>query len=154
MEKCCDACREEEYYLRSLFSVTEGVGVSWASTAINWKSIRHTMADRSSNEADFLCILLYSAWRLWKCVVTLAVKGNTISGQLFLFQRVPEFYRHRLLLTGSRCYKHWLIDRRAKPIFCVFPVFSVAVMGRCCDASRDWEYYFRSAFLASDGAGD
>jgi hypothetical protein len=35
----------------------------------------HTMADRSSNEADFLCILLYLAWRLWKSVVTLAVKG-------------------------------------------------------------------------------
>jgi hypothetical protein len=27
-------------------------------------------------------------------------------------------------------------------------------MGKCCDASRDWEYYFRSAFLASEGAGD
>jgi hypothetical protein len=27
-------------------------------------------------------------------------------------------------------------------------------MGRCCDASRDWEYYFRSAFLASEGAED
>jgi hypothetical protein len=32
-----------------------------------------TVADRSSNEADFLCILLYLAWRLWKSVVTLAV---------------------------------------------------------------------------------
>jgi hypothetical protein len=31
-------------------------GVSWASTAIDRKSMRHTMADRSSNEADFLCI--------------------------------------------------------------------------------------------------
>jgi hypothetical protein len=26
----------------------------------------HTMADRSSNEADFLCFFLYLAWRLWK----------------------------------------------------------------------------------------
>jgi hypothetical protein len=36
---------------------------------------------------------------------------------------------------------------------CIF-VFSVAVMEKCCDACRDWEYYFRSAFLASEGAGD
>jgi hypothetical protein len=62
----------------------------------------HKMADRSSNEADFLCILLYLAWRLWKSVVTLAVKGNTNSGRVFRRQRVPEFKRHRLALTGSR----------------------------------------------------
>jgi hypothetical protein len=43
----------------------------------------HKVADRSSNEADFLCILLYLAWRLWKSVVTLAVTGNTISGRFF-----------------------------------------------------------------------
>jgi hypothetical protein len=43
----------------------------------------HKVADRSSNEADFLCFLLYLAWRLWKSVVTLAMKGNTISGRLF-----------------------------------------------------------------------
>jgi hypothetical protein len=83
MEKGCDACRDGEYYLRSVFSVSKGAGVSWASTAINRKSMRHTMADRSSNEADFLCILLYLAWRLWKSVVTLAVKGSTISGRVF-----------------------------------------------------------------------
>jgi hypothetical protein len=125
-----------------------------ALTAVDRKSMGQTMADRSSNEADFLCILLYLAWRLWKRVVTLVVTGNTISGRVFPFQRVPEFHWYRLLLTGSRCYKQWLIDRRTKPIFCVFPVFSVAVMERGCDACRDGEYYFRSAdFLASEGAG-
>jgi hypothetical protein len=41
------------------------------------------MADRSSNEADFLCILLHLAWRLWKSVVTLAVTVITISGRVF-----------------------------------------------------------------------
>jgi hypothetical protein len=66
--------------------------------------------------------------------VTLSVKGNTISGRFFLFQRVPEFQRHRLPLTGSRWDIRWLIGRRTKPTFCVFPVFSVAVMGRGCDA--------------------
>jgi hypothetical protein len=60
------------------------------------------MADGSSNEPDFLCILLYLAWRLWKSVVTLAVEGNTIYGRFFRFQRVREFYGHRLPLTGCR----------------------------------------------------
>jgi hypothetical protein len=86
--------------------------------------------------------------------VTLVVTGNTISGRVLLFQRVPEFKRHRIPLTGSRCYIRWLIDRRTKPIFCVFAVFSVAVMERGCDAYRDGEYYFRSSFSASEGAGD
>jgi hypothetical protein len=83
MEKCCDACRYGEYYFRSGFSASWGAGVWEASIAVDRKSMGHKMADRSSNEADFLCILLYLAWRLWKSVVTLAVKGNTISGRVF-----------------------------------------------------------------------
>jgi hypothetical protein len=126
-----------EYYFRSRLSASEDAGVSEASTAVDRKSMGHKMADRSSNEADFLCILLYLAWRLWKSVVTLAVKGNTNSGRSFLFQRVPEFERHRLPLTGSRWDIRWLIGRRTKPTFCVFPVLSVAVMEKCCDACRE-----------------
>jgi hypothetical protein len=79
--------------------------------------------------------------------------GNTISGRVFRRQRVPEFQRHRLPLTGSRWDIRWLIGRRTKPTFCVFPVFSVAVMEKCCDACGDGEYYFRSGFSASEGAG-
>jgi hypothetical protein len=60
-------------------------------------------------------------------VVTLAVTGNTISGRVIPCQRVPEFHWYRLLLTGSRWDKLWPIHRRTKPIFCVFPVFSVTV---------------------------
>jgi hypothetical protein len=112
-----------------------------------------TVADRSSNEADFLCILLYLAWRLWKSVVTLAVTGNTISGRFFLFQRVPEFKRHRLLLTGSRWDVRSLIGRRTNPTFCVIFVFSVAVMEKCCDACFHGDYFFRSGFSASEAAG-
>jgi hypothetical protein len=52
--------------------------------------------------------------------VTLVVTGNTISGRVFRRQRVPEFERHRLPLTGSRWDKRWLIGRRTKPTFCVF----------------------------------
>jgi hypothetical protein len=90
-----------------------------------------TVADRSSNEADFQYILLCLAWRLWKGVVTLAVKANTICGRFLLLQKVPEFQRHRLPLTGNRWDMRWLIGRRTKPTFCVFPVFSVAVMEKC-----------------------
>jgi hypothetical protein len=85
--------------------------------------------------------------------VTLAVTGNTISGRDFRRQRVPVLQRHRMPLTGSRWDIRWLIGRGTTPTFCVFPVFSVAVMEKCCDACGDGEYYFRSGFSASEGAG-
>jgi hypothetical protein len=85
--------------------------------------------------------------------VTLVVTGDTISGQVFRRQRMPEFYRHRLPLTGSRWDIRWLIDRRTKPTFCVFPVLSVTVLEKGCDACRDGEYCFRSGFSASQSAG-
>jgi hypothetical protein len=137
MEKGCDGHREGKHFFRSGFSSSLVAEVSEASIAVDPKSMGQTADDRSSNEPDFLCILLYLACRLWKSVVTLAVTGNTDSGRSFLLQRVPEFYEHRLLLTGSRCCIQWLIDRRTKPIFCVFPVYSVAVMEKCCNARRE-----------------
>jgi hypothetical protein len=66
--------------------------------------------------------------------VTLVFTGNTISGRVFRRQSVPEFRRHRLSLTGSRWDIRWMICRRTKPTFYGFPVFSVAVMEKCCDA--------------------
>jgi hypothetical protein len=33
--------------------------------------------------------------------------------------------------------------------FCVFSVFSVAVMETCCDACGDGKFYFRSGYSAS-----
>jgi hypothetical protein len=83
MEKCCDACGYEKYYSRSGSSAALGAGVWDSSIAVDRKSMGQTVADRSSNEADFLCSLLHFPWRLWKSVVTLAVKGNTIYGQIF-----------------------------------------------------------------------
>jgi hypothetical protein len=69
--------------------------------------------------------------------VTLAVKGNTNSGRVYRRQRVQEYKGHRIPLTGSRWDIRWMIGRRTKPTFCVFPVFSVAVMEKCCDARRE-----------------
>jgi hypothetical protein len=37
------------------------------------------------------------------------------------------------------------------PTFCVIPLFSVAVMEKCCDASGDEEYYFRLGYSAPQG---
>jgi hypothetical protein len=85
--------------------------------------------------------------------VTIAVTGNTTSGLVFQRQRVPVFKRHRLPLTASRRDKRWVIGRRTKPTFCVFPVLCVAVMEKCCDACGDGEYYFSSCFSASEGGG-
>jgi hypothetical protein len=89
---------------------------------------------------------VYLAWRLWKSVVTLAVTGNTISGRVSRRYRVTVFQRHRLPLTGSRWDIRWVSYSGKTPTFCVFRVFSVAVMEKCCDACGDGEYYFRSGF--------
>jgi hypothetical protein len=85
--------------------------------------------------------------------VTVALKGNTISGRVYRRQRVPELKGHRLPLLGSRWDIRWLIGRRTKPTFNVFSVFSMAVMEKCCDAYGCGEYFFRSSFSVSEGAG-
>jgi hypothetical protein len=56
---------------------------------------------------------------------------------------------HQLPLTGSRWDIRWLSGRGKTPIFCVIPVFSVAVMEKCCDVYGGGKYYFRSGFSAS-----
>jgi hypothetical protein len=64
--------------------------------------------------------------------VTLAVTESSTSVHIFRRHWVKVFHGHRLPLTGSRWEIRWLIGRRTKPtlcvFFCVFPVFSVAVM--------------------------
>jgi hypothetical protein len=56
MVKGCDAYGDREHSLRSSFSASERAVVSEASVAVDRKSMKLTVADRSSNEADFLCI--------------------------------------------------------------------------------------------------
>jgi hypothetical protein len=98
---------------------------------------------------------LYLAWRLWKSVVTLAVTENTISSRVVWHQIVSVYRRHRMSLTGSRWDIRWVSGRGKTPTFCVFPVFSVAAMEKCCDACGQGsllsEYYFRS-FFESEGS--
>jgi hypothetical protein len=56
MEKCCDACGNEEYYFRSGCTAPQGAGVWEATTAVKPKSMGHTMCERWQNDSDFLCI--------------------------------------------------------------------------------------------------
>jgi hypothetical protein len=56
-------------------------------------------------------------------------------------------------MTGSRWDIRLVSNGGKTPTFCVFPVLSVAVMEKCCDACADGEYYFRSGFLAIQGDG-
>jgi hypothetical protein len=95
----------------------------------------------------------YLALRLWKSVVTLAVTEITNCGKIFLRRSMNVCERHRLPLTGSRCDIRWLIRRRAKPTFFVFPVCSMTIMEKYFDACGDVDYYFRPVFSASEGAG-
>jgi hypothetical protein len=85
--------------------------------------------------------------------VTLAVTRNTISGRDFRRQMMSVFHRHRLPLTGSRWDIRRVTGRRTKPTFCVLPVFSVAVIEKCCDACGNEIYDPRSSFPASEDAG-
>jgi hypothetical protein len=63
------------------------------------------------------------------------------------------FELHRLALTGSRLDIRWLSCRGKTPTFCVFPVISVVVLEKCCDACGDGEYYFRSNSSATEDVG-
>jgi hypothetical protein len=65
------------------------------------------------------------------------VKGNTDSGPVYRRQRVQEYKGHRISLTGIRWDIRSMIGRRTKPTFCVFFVFSAAVMEECCDFRRE-----------------
>jgi hypothetical protein len=64
-------------------------------------------------------IFVYLAWRLWKSVLRLAVRGNSISGRVVRRQRVPVFEGHRLPSIGSRWDKRW-VSCRGKTWFFVY----------------------------------
>jgi hypothetical protein len=80
--------------------------------------------------------VLYLAFRLGESGVTVADKGNTISGCVFRRRCVLVFDWHQLQLTGSRWDIRWVSGGGRKPTFCVSIVFSVSVEEECCDACR------------------
>jgi hypothetical protein len=114
--------------------------IRFASITVDRKSMGRTVAERSWKDANFVCIYLYLAWRLWESAVTLAVTGNTISGRFVRHMNILVSREHRLSLTGSRWDIRWLSGSGKTPTACVFPVITVSVMGKCCDACGDGEY--------------
>jgi hypothetical protein len=77
---------------------------------------------------------VFSVAVMEKCCDACCYEGILLPVRLFRRQRVPVFHRHRMPLIGSRWDIRWLIGRRTKPTFYGFPVFSLAVMQKCCDA--------------------
>jgi nitrate reductase NapE component len=104
-------------------------------------------------ETPTVCVFPVFSVALWKSVVTLAVTGNTISGRVSLALQDDGVSGHRVPLTRSRRDIRLVSYSGKTPTFCVFPVFSVAVMEKCCDACGDMEYYFRSGFSALQADG-
>jgi hypothetical protein len=71
--------------------------------------------------------------------VTLTVTRNTISGQAVRRSRMRASLYHRSSLTGSGWDLRWVSGRGKTPTLCVFPLFSIAVMEKCCDVCGDGE---------------
>jgi hypothetical protein len=61
--------------------------------------------------------------------------------------------RHRRPLTEVDEIYGWLMTVERRLTLCVFPVYSVAVLEKCCDACGNGDYYFRSGIstLKVDG---
>jgi hypothetical protein len=74
--------------------------------------------------------------------VTLAVTGNTISGQLFGVKGC-WCLGASIVFDRKSMDIRWLSGRGKTPTLCVF-LYLAAVMEKCCDACGDGEYYFRS----------
>jgi hypothetical protein len=85
--------------------------------------------------------------------VTLAVTGNTISGQDFRRYRVTLFQWHRLQLREVDEIYVWLVTVERRHTLCELPVFRAAVMEKCCDACGDGECYLRTGFSTLQGDG-
>jgi hypothetical protein len=56
-------------------------------------------------------LFVYSAWRLWKSVLRVAVMGNSISGRIVGNHDVLVFEGHRLPSIGSRWDIRWVSGR-------------------------------------------
>jgi hypothetical protein len=97
----------------------------------------------SGKTPDFVCISVFSVAVMEKCCDACGDGEYYFRSKVSTF-RVTVCQRHRLPLIGSRPDLLLAFYSIKTPTFCVFPVFSVAVMEKCCDVCGDGEYYFRS----------
>jgi hypothetical protein len=151
MEKCCDACGVGEYYFRSGLTSTQSAGIPEASTAVDQKSTGIRLVSYSGKTPTF-CVFPVFRVAVMETCCQLAVTGNTISSRVFRRYKVTVFLRLRLPWTRSRRGLRFMGYSVKTPTYCVTPVFSVAVMEKCCDACGDGEYYFRSGFSVQNGS--
>jgi nitrate reductase NapE component len=150
MEKCCDACGDGEYYFRSGFSTLQVDGVSEASSAVDRKSMSIGWLVTVERRLTLCVFPVFSVAVMEKCCDACG------DGEYYFRSRFRRFgmtvcQRHRLPLTGSRPDLRLVSYSGKTPTLCVFPVFCVAVMEKCCDACGDGEYYFRSEISTITG---
>jgi hypothetical protein len=112
----------------------------------------HTVAERSWKDPTLCIFRVFSVAVMGKCCDACG-DGDSHFLSCCLASRMAVIDLLRLPLTGSRWGRRWLSGRRKTLTLCVFPVNTVAVVEKCCDARGDGEYYFRSSSLATDGAG-
>jgi hypothetical protein len=103
-------------------------------------------------ERHRLCVYFLYLHGGYGKVLTLSVTRKATSSLVVRGRRSLLSQVHRLPLTGSRWDIRWLSGRGRTPTLCLFRVFSVAVMEKCCDARGDGEYYLLSGCLASYNA--
>jgi nitrate reductase NapE component len=148
MEKCCDACGDGEYYFRSGFSASQGDGVSEASTAVDRKSMGHTVVSGRGKTPTFCVFPVFSVAVMEKCCDACGDGEYYFRSGFSALQ--GDGVSEASTAVDRKSMGHTVVSGSGKtPTFCVFPVFSVAVMEKCCDACGDGEYYFRSGFSAS-----
>jgi nitrate reductase NapE component len=152
MEKCCDACGDGEYYFRSGFSALQVTVFQRHRLPLTGSRWDIRLVSYSGKTPTFCVFPVFSVAVMEKCCDACG-DGEYYFRSSFRRYRVTVFQRHRLPLTGSRRDIRLVSYSGKTPTFCVFPVFSVAVMEKCCDACGDGEYYFRSGFSALQGDG-
>jgi hypothetical protein len=99
----------------------------------------------SGKTPNFCVFLVFSVASMEKCCEACG-DGEYYFRSFFRRYRVTVFKEHRQPKTVSRLDILWVSYSAKSPTFYVFPAFSVAVVGKCCEARADGEYYFRSGF--------
>jgi nitrate reductase NapE component len=112
----------------------------------------HTVAERSWKKPTFCVFPVFSVAVMEKCCDACG------DGEYYFRSGCSASegagVSEASIAVDRKSMGHTVAERSwKKPTFCVFPVFSVAVMEKCCDACGDGEYYFRSGCSASEGAG-
>jgi hypothetical protein len=151
MGKCCDACGDGDNHFLSCCLASRMAVIDLLRlplTGSRWD--RRWLSGRGKTPT--LCVFPIFRVAVMEKRCNACGDGDNHFLSSCLASRVPVIDLLRLPLTGSRWGLRWLSGRGKTPTLCVLPVNTVAVMGKCCDACGEGEYYFRSSSLTTDGA--